>query len=130
MQHVPPVAPLRLVAVSGAHQSARAFAASTSPGYETLFATPLVVRIAGKTSGTVRFRCEQKPCRFAISDQPEEVRRVDTRTYDVDLKNGRAELTLTLATDSVPGHYTVIAGPVRSKRVVPGTTVRFDLTVE
>lgn len=129
MQHSPSAAPIRVVAVSGVRQSAHAFAASTSPGYETLYGEPLVVRIVGKTSGTVRFTCEQKSCRFAVSDQPDEVRRVDTRTYDVDLKDGRAELTLTLGTDAVPGRYTVIARPVRSKLIVPGSSVRFDLTV-
>ncbi|GAC1307496.1 MAG: hypothetical protein NVSMB19_20270 [Vulcanimicrobiaceae bacterium] len=130
MQHAAPPAHLRIVAVSSNRQSAHAFAASTGPGYETLYAQPLVVRLIGTKSGTVRFSCEQKACRFAASEQPEEVRRVDARSYDVDLKDGRAELTLTLGTDTVPGHYTVVARPVVHKRVQAGSIVRFDLTID
>ncbi|GAC1310895.1 MAG: hypothetical protein NVSMB21_19490 [Vulcanimicrobiaceae bacterium] len=88
------------------------------------------MRLIGARAGTVRFSCEQRACRFAVSDQPDEVRRVDTRTYDVDARDGRAELTLTLGTDSVPGRYSVVARPVVHKRVRPGSAVRFDLTVE
>ncbi len=130
MHHPVPPAQLHVIAVSAIRQSARAFATSTGPGYETLYAQPLVVRLAGKRSGTVRFTCEQKACRFAVSEQPDEVRRFDTRSYDVDLKDGRAELTLTLATDAVPGHYTVVARPVLHKRVQAHSAVRFDLTIE
>ncbi len=130
MQHPAPAAQVRVIAGSALRQTARGFAVSTGPGYETLYAQPLVVRLAGTRSGTVRFTCEQKPCRFAVSDQPEEVRRVDTRTYDVDLKDGRAELTPTLATDSVPGHFTVVARPLVHKHVQPGAAVRFELTIE
>lgn len=134
IHHVPPPKPhhdsVRVVVVSGQHQRAHAFAATTGPGYETLFAEPLVIRIVGKGPQTVRFSCEQIACRFAVSDQPTEVRRVDTRTYDVDLKDGRAELTLTLATDTVPGHFTISVRPVIGKRALPGTHPTFDETVE
>ncbi len=131
MQHrAPAAAHLHVIAASALRQSAHAYAASTSPGYETLYSQPLVVRIAGTNTGTVRFTCEQKPCRFAASDQPEEVRRVDPRSYDVDVKDGRAELTLTLGTDTVPGRYTVVARPVVHKRVQAGSAVRFHLTIE
>lgn len=121
---------VRLAAVSGTSQRARAFAATTGPGYETLFARPLIVRIVGRTAGTVRFSCEQRACRFAVSDQPDEVKRVDPRSYDVTLKNGRAELTVTLSTDSVPGNFTVVARPVVRKHVEVGSSVRFGLSVE
>lgn len=131
MQHVPPVSLVRIVAVSGVHQSARAYAASATAGYETPFERALVVRLSNRTSGTVRFRCEQRACRFAPSDQPAEVRRVDTRSYDVDLKDGRAELMLTIGTDTVPGAFTVIARPLgANKRVIPGSAVRFELTIQ
>lgn len=135
IHHAPPAKPhgasVRIVVVSGQHQRAHAFAATTGPGYETLFAQPLVVKILGKGTHTVRFSCEQVACRFAVSDQPNEVRRIDTRSYDIDVKDGRAELTLTLATDSVPGHYTIAVRPVVGKRTLPGKhPTAFDVTVE
>ena len=112
------------------HQRVHAFATTAGPGYETAYSQPLVVRIVGRTSGTVRFTCEQRNGRFPVSDQPDEVHRVDSRSYTVSLKDGRAELTLTLGTDSVPGRFTVVAGPVIDKRVQRGSVSRFDLTVE
>ncbi len=134
IHHAPPPKsqglPVRIVVVSGQHQRAHAFAATTGPGYETLFAKPLVVKIVGKGTRTVRFACEQVACRFAVSDQPNEVRRIDTRSYDVDVKDGRAELTLTLATDSVPGHFKIGVRPVVNKHVVEGRKTEFDVTVE
>lgn len=125
-----PGADARVIAVAGIRQRAHAYAASTGPGYETLYAHPLVVRIEGKRLSSVRFQCEQRACRFALSDQGNEVHRIDTRTYDVDVKDARAEVTLTLGTDTVPGHYTVSARPIIGKRIVRGSAARFDLTTE
>jgi len=104
------LAPLRVVAVSGDRQTARAFAASTGPGYESVFERPLVVRFAGaapRGAQRVRFRCESRGCRFALSEQGDDVSRVDAQTYEVKVVRGRATLPVTLTTDAVPGTFEV-----------------------
>ncbi len=111
-----PVAPvaitLRLTVVAGDRQHARAFAASTGPGYETAFTQSLVVRLAGQRAALhgkrrLRFACVEAACRFAASVQGDDVNRVDVRSYDVDVVDGRATLPLTLSTDTIGATYTV-----------------------
>ena len=112
----PPAAPiattLRLTITAGARQRARAFAASTGPGYETEFPQSLVVRVDGPRAALtgkrkLRFACVEAACRFAAAVEGDDVSRVDTRSYDVDVVDGRATLPLTLSTDVLGATYTV-----------------------
>ena len=103
---------LRLTIVAGDRQRAHAFAASTGPGYETEFAKSLVVRVAGPHAALtgkrkLRFACIEIACRFAAAEQGDDVSRVDVRSYDVDVVDGRATLPLTLSTDVIGATYTV-----------------------
>ena len=105
---------VRLTIAAGARQSAHAFAASTGPGYETEFPQSLVVRVDGPRAALtgkrkLRFACVEAACRFAAAVEGDDVSRVDTRSYDVDVVEGRATLPLTLSTDTVGGTYTVRA---------------------
>ena len=120
----PPAAPiartLRLTIVAGARQRAHAFAASTGPGYETEFAQSLVVRVDGSRAALtgkrkLRFTCLEAACRFAAAIEGDDVSRVDRRSYDVDVVDGRATLPLTLSTDTIGATYTVrVRARVRS----------------
>ena len=109
----PPVATtLRLTIVAGERQRAHAYAASTGPGYETEFAQALVVRVEGPRAALtgkrkLRFACVEVACRFAAAEQGDDVTRVDVRSYDVDVVDGRATLPLTLSTDGLGATYTV-----------------------
>ena len=103
---------LRLTIVAGARQRAHAFAASTGPGYETEFAQSLVVRVDGQRAALsgkrkLRFACLEAACRFAAAVEGDDVSRVDPRSYDVDVVDGRATLPLTLSTDAIGATYTV-----------------------
>ncbi|GAC1555834.1 MAG: hypothetical protein NVS3B17_02540 [Vulcanimicrobiaceae bacterium] len=104
---------VRVAIEAGDRQSAHAFAASTGPGYETAYPQALVVRVSSPRARggkpTVRFTCVQHACRFALAEQGDDVSRVDQRSYDVRVVDGRATLPLTLSTDSVPGDFTVRA---------------------
>ena len=111
-----PATDVRVLRVSGDGQSARAFAASTGPGYETAFPQPLVVRIASSrgaraSTRTIRFACVERDCRFALAEEGDDVTRVDARSYDVRVDHGRATLPLTLSTDRVGATFTVRARP-------------------
>lgn len=98
----------RVTAVSGTPQSALAYAASTEPGYVAVFAEPLVVRVSAGVRD-VRYRCSAH-CRFALSTQPDDVKRVDPQTYDVRVRHGMASLRPTLGTDA-PGTFAVEVRP-------------------
>lgn len=106
---------MRVVRVSGDEQSARAFAASTGPGYETAYPKPLVARVANdptrKATRRLRFACVERDCRFALAEQGDDVTRVDARSYDVRVEGGRATLPLTLSTDRVGATFTVRVRP-------------------
>ncbi len=96
-------------------QSARAYAASTGPGYETAFPQSLVVRVPGGPRHAkidkLRYACVERDCRFALAEEGDDVTRVDTRSYDVKVVDGRATLPLTLSTDRVPGVFHVRVRP-------------------
>ncbi len=126
--------PVRVLAIAGDGQSAHAFAASTGPGYETVFAQPLVVRVdaagaARNGSRRVRFTCADRGCRFPPSEQGDDVTRVDRRTYEVRLVDGRATLPVTLSTDEVPGTFTVDVRPVLGGGERAAAGARFRLHV-
>jgi len=120
---------LGLRVASGTPQSVFAFAASSAPGYETAFPTPLVVRMSGGTTSqkSLRFFCADAGCRFALSEQPDAVKRVDARTYEVPVEAGAATLSVTLSTDA-PGTFTVIARPMHGRLARGGADARFRLT--
>lgn len=122
-QHRPALARVRVRVVSGAGQTAQAYAASTEPGYVTTFAQPLVVGVSGRPAvASVRFRCVTRGCRFAASIQPDDVKRIDPQTYEVRVRRGRASLRPTLSTDT-PERVAVDVRPARGSGVA-----RFTLT--
>ncbi len=132
--HRPPHVVLALAITEGNHQTARAFAASTGPGYETAFPRPLVVRLVRRTTHTnvvkLRYACVERDCRFALAEEGDDVVRVDTRSYDVKVIDGRATLPLTLSTDRVPGVFHVRAFPSTAhENDAAATSVVFALTV-
>jgi hypothetical protein len=114
--------------VSGATQTTLAYAASTEPGYVATFSQPLVVRVSGESGGggSVRYRCATSHCRFAVSTQPDDVKRIDPQTYEVRVRAARASLSPTLSTDA-PGTFAVEVRPVVHDGERVGAVARFTL---
>ena len=124
---------LRLTIVAGDRQRAHAYAASTGPGYETEFAQSLVVRVDGSRAALtgkrkLRFACVEATCRFAAAVEGDDVSRVDVRSYDVDVVNGRATLPLTLSTDTIGATYMVrVRARVRSRERANEVVFRLEV---
>jgi hypothetical protein len=118
-------AAVRLAVVSGTPQSAHAYVAPAARVYLTEFRQPLIVRVAGRGAERIRFSCANPHCVFPPSDQPDQVHRINESTYDVDVHDGKAELTLTLSTVTL-GTFIVTARVADAHS--PAGTVRFALT--
>ncbi len=113
--HAPPkpAVAVRARIVSGTPQSARAFVAPAAAKYVTEFAQPLVVRVEGSKNAKlgVRFFCVTRGCELPPQTQPDEVKRIDPRTFEVTSKDGKAAISLTVSTDT-PETVEIVAQPV------------------
>jgi hypothetical protein len=129
--HVPPkpAAAVRARIVSGTPQSARAFVATAAAKYVTEFTQPLVVRVEGSKNPKlgVRFFCVTRGCELPPQTQPDEVKRIDPRTFEVTSKDGKAAISLTVSTDT-PETVEVVAEPVtaRGERAVKSAPFRLN----
>lgn len=123
-QVIAAAAAVRLTVVSGTPQSAHAYVAPGARVYLTEFRQQLVVHVAGAVE-RIRFSCASPHCDFAPSEQPDTVHRVDENAYDVDVREGKASVTLTLSTPTL-GTYLVTARPAAGHSST--RSVRFALT--
>jgi hypothetical protein len=110
---VKPAREVRARIVSGTPQSAHAYVAPAAPKYVTEFARPLVVRVEGARNPKlgVRFFCVTPGCELPPQVQPDEVKRIDPRTFEVQSKDGKATISLTVSTDT-PRTVEVVAEPL------------------
>lgn len=108
-----PAREVRVRIVSGTPQSAHAYVAPAAPKYVTEFTQPLVVRVEGSKNPKlgVRFFCVTPGCELPPQVQPDEVKRIDPRTFEAQSKDGKATISLTVSTDT-PGTVEVVAEPV------------------
>lgn len=126
-----PVREVRAWIVSGTPQSARAYVAPAAAVYVTEFARPLVVRVDGAKNPKigVRFFCTTPKCELPPQVQPDEVKRIDPRTFEAQSKNGKATISLTVSTDT-PETVEVVAEPVAGPGEHAVRSAPFRLTEE
>ncbi len=108
-----PAVAVRALIVSGTPQSAHAYAEPAAAKYVTEFTRPLVVRVSGAKNPKlgVRFSCITRGCELPPQVQPDEVKRIDPRTFEVQSKDGKASISLTVSTDT-PQTVEIVAEPV------------------
>jgi hypothetical protein len=108
-----PATAVRADIVAGTPQSAHAYVAPAAAVYVTEFTRPLVVRVSGTKNPKigVRFFCVTKGCELPPQTQPDEVKRIDPRTFEAQSKDGKATISLTVSTDT-PRTVEVVAEPV------------------
>jgi hypothetical protein len=108
-----PATAVRAQIVTGTPQSAHAYVAPAAAVYVTEFTRPLVVRVSGTRNAKigVRFFCVTKGCELPPQTQPDEVKRIDPRTFEAQSKDGKATISLIVSTDT-PKTVEVIAEPV------------------
>ena len=114
-RHPKPAVVIRLQIVSGTPQVAHAYVAPAAPIYVTEFTQPLVVRVSGAKNPKqgVRFFCVTKGCTLPPQEQPDGTR-IDPRTFEVPTKNGKASISVTIATatpQTVEVYAQAVAGP-------------------
>ena len=104
---------MRAQIVSGTPQTAHAYVAPAAAIYVSEFTRPLVVRVSGTKNPKigVRFSCITKGCELPPQTQPDEVKRIDPRTFEAQSKGGQATISLIVSTDT-PETVEVIAEPV------------------
>lgn len=103
---------VRADVVSGTPQTVSAYVANGEAKFATEFA-PLVVRVTGAAK-RMRYHCITRGCVF-VTDQPPNGDRIDPATYDVDVKNGKASLRITIVSATPTGTYALYAQPVAPK---------------
>ena len=127
-----PAVVVRAEAVAGMAQTVRAYVAPAETAFVADFPHNLEVRIVGgkdpKAKRRVRFLCVNRGCLFFAPDQPEGGDRKTPSDYEIDAKNGKASLRVSIHAAEPAGTYVVYAEPVakpgeRSVRSGPFTLI-------
>jgi hypothetical protein len=122
---------VRVQIVSGTPQSAHAYVAPAAPKYVTEFTRPLVVRVEGARNPKlgVRFSCITPDCELPPQVQPDEVKRIDPRTFEAQSKDGKATISLIVST-ATPRTVEVVAEPLAGPGERAVRSAPFRLTAE
>jgi hypothetical protein len=128
--HARPVV-VRAETLAGTQQTVHAYVALDDAKYVADFPVHLGVRIVGgknaKAKRRVKFVCVNRGCHLYAPDQPEGGDRKTPADYEIDAKDGKASLHVSIESDEPAGTYAVYAEPIAKDGEVSARSGTFIL---